>query len=270
MEQKTISKLFEKRNKTITLIIILLIGFLLLEVAGISKYIETPIQKVFSPVQIALYKTKQDFLDFTGTLGQIGQLREKESKLSKENALLLAENATLKKLEKENKILRGQLGAKKFSKKLIVAKIIGQDPLVMSSQLLVDKGESDGVDVGALVILENILVGKVVTVEHSTSTVRLLTDPETKIPAVTTSGVRGIVKGEFGNKIVLEKIVQGKKIKTGEIVFSSGEADFPKGLVLGKIAQVKTKPAAIFQKAMINPLILHEELETIFILERVK
>ncbi len=172
----------------------------------------------------------------------------------------------MEKLEKENETLRQQLGAKKFSKKLIVAAVIGQDPLISSSQLLVDKGGSDGVGEGALVIIKNILVGKIVTASNSTSSVRLLVDSETKIPAVTASGVGGIIKGEFGIEIVLEKVVQGKKLNRGEIVFSSGEADFPKGLVLGKIARVESKPAALFQKAAIDPLISYEELETVFIL----
>ncbi len=270
MRKKVTPGLFEKRNKTITFIIGVLIVFLLLDLAGIINIISAPINQVFTPVQIGLYKTKQDFEDFVGTLTEIRSLRESEGDLKKENALLLAENSTLKKLEKENETLRRQLKAKKFSKKLIVAAVIGQDPLISSSQLLVDKGKNDGVAVGALVILENILVGKVVATGNATANVRLLVDSDTKIPAVTASGVGGIVKGKFGNEIVLEKVIQGKKLNKGEIVFSSGEADFPKGLVLGKIARIESKPAALFQKAAIYPLIPYEELETVFILESAK
>jgi rod shape-determining protein MreC len=270
LNKKTLPKISENKKKTITYVIILLITFIFLEITSITNILERPLQNVFTPLQLALYKTKQDVSGLFSTITEIGTLRESESKLERENELLLAENASLKKLEKENKALREQLGAKSYSKKLIVTEVIGQDPTFTASELIVDKGESDGVEKGTLVILKNILIGKIVAVGSSTSRVRLLTDSETKIPAVTESGVRGIIKGEFGNKILLDKVAQGKKLKKEELVFSSGEADFPKGLVLGKIVEIDNKPAAIFQKANINPLVPYEELETMFIVERTK
>ena len=116
-------------------------------------------------------------------------------------------------------------------------------------------------------IIKDVLLGEVVSVGFSSATARLLNDPDTKIPAETASNVKGIVVGEFGNKIVFDKVVQGEKLKVGEIIFSSGEADFPKGLVLGKISRVKNDPAALFQRVSVEPIVPYGTLETVFIIE---
>jgi len=255
------------KQKTAALLLVLALVLFVLEQVGALAVLQAPLQRVLLPGQLALYKTKQDFEGFLATITEIGSLRKKENELLAENALLAAENARLKKLESENKILREQLGARQEKRELIIAQVIGQDPLFSGSKLLVDKGRDSNVVSGALVVLKDILIGQVVRVGASTSTVRLLTDPRTKIPAVTGSGVKGILQGEFGSRVVLEEVVQGEKLNPGEIVYTLGEADFPKGLVLGKITQVENNPAALFQKASVEPLLSFKSLETVFIVK---
>ena len=75
------------------------------------------------------------------------------------------------------------------------------------------------------------------------------------------------MRGRFGHRIVLEKLVQGKKLTKCDIVFYSGEADMPKGLVLGKISKVEKNPSAIFQKAEVEPIISYGRLEIVFIIK---
>ncbi|OGY26187.1 MAG: hypothetical protein A2Z11_01235 [Candidatus Woykebacteria bacterium RBG_16_43_9] len=270
MAKNEFTRGINQKYKTLIALTLIAVGFFILGVFGVTSFLETPLQKIFLPAQIALNKSGRDFTNFVTTIGDIKSLREKETKTTYENALLEAENASLKKLEEENKVLRAQLGAPKINPKLIVAQVIGGDPLLSSSKLLVDKGKRASVRKGDLVILKDILIGEVISVGDSTSTIRLLNDSETKIPAETEKGVGGILRGEFGNRIILEKVVQGKKIKKGEIVFSSGEADMPKGLVLGKISKIEAQPASIFQKAVVVPLISYESLETVFIIESAK
>jgi len=132
----------------------------------------------------------------------------------------------------------------------------------------VDKGSVDDVKRGELVVVKDILIGEVVSVGEVSSRVRLLSDAKTKIPAVSEDGVKGILKGEFGNSISFDKVVQGEKLARGQIIFSSGEAGIPKGLVLGKINKVENQPAALFQKADIQPLLPLDKLETVFIIKK--
>ena len=255
------------QQKTLLTLGILVILIFFLENANLLNLLKDPVQKLLEPAQIGLYKSKQDIGNLFSTITEIGSLRDKKSGLERENALLLAENARLRKLEDENKILREQLGAKIASKNLILASVIGSDPLFSSSKLILDKGRDDGVKINSLVILKDILIGQIVGVGSSTATVQLLNDPETKITAVTEAGVKGILQGEFGTKISLVKVVQNEEIRTGQIVFTLGESGFPKGLVLGKIIKVDKNPAELFQKAGIEPLIPFSSLDLVFIVK---
>lgn len=258
---------FGKQKFFISLVAIAVILFVL-ELLPWNVF--SPLEKVLFPAQIAVYKTKKDVENFFGTFSDVKSLREKESQLSRQNALLIAENAKLKRLEKENKILRSQLGISEQERNLIVSSVIGQDPFLSSSRLLIDKGEASKVKNGALVVLKDILIGQVVEVGQYSSTVQLLTDPDTKIPAVTDSGVKGLLQGEFGNKISLVKVVQHKKIEEGEVVFTSGESGFPKGLVLGRIIKVEKDPAQLFQKAQVESLLDLDALDILFVTEKTK
>jgi len=253
-----------KQKTFFTLILIVALLFFL-EGLGAIKFLEDPIQKLFRPAQIGLYKTGQDFNNFVATIKGVGTLRERENDLEAQNALLAAENARLKGLEEENKLLREQLGAKVVAKNLIAAAVIGTDPLFSSEELILDKGKRDGVKEGALVVLKDILIGQISTVADSTSVVRLLTDPETKIPAATESGAKGILEGEFGAGLILTQVVQSENLQVGQLVYTLGEAEFPRGLVLGKIARVQKNPADLFQKATLEPLISFGSLNLVFI-----
>lgn len=256
-----------KRNGIIYLII-LIIFFFVLEISGIINFVESPVQNIFLPLQIASRKTKTDVGNFVGTISQIKSLKQKEADLSYENALLVAENARLQNLEAENKTLREQLGTSEIAEEFIVAKVIGGGPLISGSNLLIDKGKNNQVPKGGLVVVKNILIGQVSSVGEVTSQVRLLSDSETKIPAETESKVSGLLVGRFGNQIALDKIVQGRQVNKGEIVFTSGESDMPKGLVLGRVKKIENDPADLFQKAILEPILPFSSLETVFIIKK--
>ena len=256
-----------QKQKPFFVLVGLVVLLLILENLGVLGFIEKPVQAILKPAQIGLYKSGRDVENFFSTVGEIGSVKRRKNELERENALLTADNARLKKLEEENKTLREQLGAKVAAKDLILAAIIGTDPLFTNSQFILDKGKGDGVKEGSLVILKDILIGQIASVGSSTSNVRLLNDPETKIPAVSEAGAKGILEGEFGTKIALVQVAQSAELKEGQIVFTSGEAGFPEGLVLGKIVKVSKNPAELFQKAAVEPLVPFGSLDFMFIIK---
>jgi rod shape-determining protein MreC len=255
------------KQKTFLGLILLVVVLFFLEAAGVMNFVTDPAQKIFRPLQLGFYKTGQDFANFFETVKGVGSLRARENELSAENAKLLAENASLKKLTGENKLLREQLGAKIAAKDVITASVIGGDPFLSSEEFLLDKGEADGVKEDALVVIKDILIGQIGTVRRSTSTVRLLTDPESKIAAITEGGTKGIVEGEFGSGLALKKVAQTDALQEGQVVFTLGEARFPRGLVLGKITKVQKNPAELFQTAVVEPLLPFKSLDLVFIVK---
>ena len=127
------------------------------------------------------------------------------TELLEENAVLRAEgrilNARLQKLEvlaEENSRLRNLLGSsRKIADDVIVAELLSVDQSPYRQLIEINKGGSDGVEIGNAVIDDFGVMGQVIHVNaHSASTI-LISDPEHAIPVqFIRSGTRSIA---FGN-----------------------------------------------------------------------
>lgn len=238
-----------------------------LDATGISRFPSTMINRLMRPMQIGMYKTRLDFENFVATLVDIKNLRQNGEKLAVRNAALTAENAVLKKFKEENTVLKSQLGFKTAKQSLIPASIIGVDPKFLNSQLLLDVGSRDQVRKGDIVVFQNILLGRISAVNDTSSTLTLLSDPDTKIPAITDAGVEGLLKGDFGNTVKLSKVPIDQNLRIGQMIFTSGQASFPKNLVLGKVGDIEKNPSEIFQQSQVVPLVAAKDLKIVFIIK---
>ena len=258
-----------KRSLYKILIALIAVGFIfvVLEKAGTMDTIKGPVQQVTIPIQIGLFQVRNNVGNFFQTLSEIGDLRSSNLQLEEENALLKAENQRLGELSDENKALREQIGASVRSKQsLLVAKTIGFSPLVSKKLLIIDKGKLEGVEKGMVVVVKNIFIGVIYDSSPHSSSIQLVSDPDTKIPAITAKNVRGIVSGQFGAEIELREVVQGKSLNSGDLVLTIGGSEIPRGLVIGEINEVKSVEKELFQTATINPIIEQDSLSTVFIL----
>lgn len=250
-------------------IVLIAIGllFTVLERVGAMDLIKGPVQQVTIPIQIGLFQVRNNISNFSQTLAEVGNLRNKNLQLEEENALLKAENQKLKELSKENQALREQIGASTKSEQgLLVAKTIGFSPIVSKKLLIIDKGKLEGVEKGMVVVVKNIFIGIIYEISPHSSSIQLVSDPDTKIAAITNKNVRGIVSGQFGAEIELREVVQGESLNSGDLVLTVGSSDIPHGLVIGEIKDVKKVEKELFQRATIKPLIAQDKLSIIFIL----
>ena len=90
------------------------------------------------------------------------------------------------------------------------------------------------------VLDENYLVGKIVEVNYSTSRALLISDLNSKIPVIIEpSGANAILSGQGHNDYaVLEYLPKLKKIKKGDIVYTSGVDDIiPQAIPIGKVIE---------------------------------
>lgn len=248
---------------------LLLVGLLLIILGkiGLVNFFTSNLQSLSLPVQIGFHNITSEFGNIVTTVTQIGSLRGKNSALELDNAVLKADNARLQQLQNENKSLRDQLGTPNKDLKILqTARTIGISPFGTKSVLLIDKGGNDGVKRGFLVIYKNILIGQIRDVSPKVSSVQLLSDPATKIPVVTSNGAEGILEGEFGSGTVITNVVQDDKLSRGDLIFTSGKNNFPKGLVLGEVARVNKIDKEYFQKATANQLIKIKDLNVVFII----
>lgn len=250
-------------------VFLVILGFVLVVIARLGWL--NPIvgfaQNITLPLEISFNQSVKGFNNTVATVTQIGSLRSQNSDLTLENALLKAENNSLKKFEAENTSLREQLKVSLSGtlRVKLAARVIGNSGFGTKNVLLVEAGQNNGVREGDLVVVKNILLGKIIAVTPKVSSVQLLSDPDTKIPVLIPAGSEGILQGEFGSDMQLTNVLQGDVLNKGDLITTSGKDNYPKGLVVGQVESINKIDKDFFQTASIKQLIETKNLSLVYL-----
>lgn len=147
----------------------------------------------------------------------------------------------LLEVEKQNQQLKALLGYFEAQKQpLITAPIIGRSSDDWWQQLIIGRGSSHGVQVGAAVSSVGGLVGRVTEVTPNTSRILLISNPNSRV-GVTVSRSRsmGIIQGEGSQLAVMKFFEKVPDVRTGDVVTTSSVSRlFPPGLPIGRVQSV--------------------------------
>ena len=221
---------------------------------------------ITNPISFGLYRFKQQVGEQFFFLGA-ARTAAKENKAMKEQlGFLLSENAAIRtKLAETESLLQQESALNPATYNLITARPIGLD-----RYLLIDKGSSSGVKINQAVIFKDSLVGQVVRVSEKGASVRLSTDPESKLSAFSSgqSGrAKGVLIGQFGSEMLLDKILHQEPIEPGNLIYSEGlETFLPRGLVLGKVEEVSDQNDKVFKVAKVSPVFDVGDLDLVFVI----
>jgi len=246
----------------------LVVFFLVLNLSGFSKEIKNFFYSISEPVQKTFFGAGKKTSDFFEGIFQGYDLKKENEGLTLKIQSLLAENAQLKELKKENEILRESLGLgleKDF--KLAFAETNGKD--ISQDFLLINKGFKDGISEGQPVITQQkTLVGEIGEVYENFSKIMLITNKESSFDAkIPDSDIYGIVKGRGNFELYLDLIPKEKEIKEGDLVITASLGGvFPEGFLVGEIKKVNKSDVKPFQQADIKPAFDIKELENVFII----
>jgi rod shape-determining protein MreC len=264
-------KILTRNNWKSFLFFLLLFILLFSAGAAVSKPIRSLVISVSSPFLKVFRNFSLGTRGFFGFLGSIGELKQENEKLVRNNSELLSKNAELASVANENQLLRQQLDlAPRKDYDLEASFVIGQDPQGINNFILIDKGASSGIREGMpAIISRGTLIGKVSEVNEASAKVLLITDPKSTVNAeVENSGARGIVRGEYGLGIALDMISQKDVINEGDSIITSGlGGGVPKSLYIGKIGKVKESPDKLFQQATVVSPIDFSKLDIVFIIK---
>ncbi len=217
---------------------ILTLGF-----SGLLNPVRGVFQKVAFPIQIGL---RDMGLNVKGTfefLANLSKLRGENMALLEENAQLEAEVVELKKLAWENEALKDQLNVEDspvLGEDLFLVNIMGNPSDLTRSSVLIDRGSSQGVRVGDVILRGNVLVGRVQETLETRSVVSLATSPNMIITVFDLdSGTEGVAVGRYGMYVDMTRILPSEEIHMGDTVVTSGKDGlFPFGLVVGRVTEV--------------------------------
>jgi rod shape-determining protein MreC len=121
-----------------------------------------------------------------------------------------------------------------------------------SRSQFISVGADDGVKRDMAVLSGEGLVGRVQEVTGGNARVMLITDISSRIAVVTQNGrENAMVVGRNGELLELRYLPKKTKVKLGEMVMTSGDADLmPSGIPLGKV--VKVTPQEVLVKPVVD------------------
>lgn len=211
-----------------------------------------------SPV-FAIAEAPYRFSDFVSDIGaDRSSLLRQRDQLESQLLLLQQQQQRFTYLQQENTRLRQLLGSKaQLPSEVTIAEIIGVSPNPQRAELLLDKGQQDGVIRGQAVVDAQGVFGQVIEVSTDSSWVLLITDRDHAIPVRNSrTGVRMILGGIGGAEaLVLEDLPASTDVLSGDVIETSGLGGrFPVGYPVGVVTSLGSVQGSPYLSASVKPL----------------
>lgn len=183
----------------------------------------------------------------------------------------------LQEAGRENERLRALLGARTTlhqalgEGRTLFAEVVATAPSPLFRSVRVNRGSKDGVTLGAAVLSDGGVVGRVAAVAATTADVMLLTDAQSSADAmVQRSRTRVRVRGRGGDAglhMDAQYLERTADVEPGDVLMTSGlGTTFPKGLIVGRIDAVERRAFGLYQRAQVRPAVDFARLEEVLVL----
>jgi rod shape-determining protein MreC len=155
---------------------------------------------------------------------------------------------------------------------IVRASVVTTSPDPGIQSIIIDRGSSDGVQRGQAVIAEQgFVIGKIVSLRQSQSTVLLVTDRQSVLAARTLNDKQspGVVRGERGLSLLMQFIPKNDTLTVGDTIVTSGtEPLIPPDLIIGSLASSTSRSGDLFQQAVITPTAAIQRLRVVGVVVR--
>ena len=185
------------------------------------------------------------------------RLMEENAWLRDKQLVLSSKIQKFEILEAENERLREMLQlSERLDERVLIAELLAIDLQPFMHQIVINKGQREGVYDGQPIVDANGVMGQIVHVGPFSSTVLLLTDPTHAIPVqINRNGLRSVAVGTGQSHILqLEHLSNNVDIREGDLVVSSGLGSrFPSGYPVGVVHNISRVPGEPFANVTIIP-----------------
>ncbi len=229
---------------SVTLVILIVVA---LSMRNGSSPVSKAVGTVVSPIQKGAAVAVNSVKNFFSDIFLSGERAEENEKLKESILSLEADIRMLEGYKTENERLRAmlELNDSRTEFESIGANVIARDSSEFHDTITVDKGTKDGVKEGSVVTVPEGLVGVVSEAGYNYSKVKTIYDSQSSVGAICLrSGDMGIVEAtgslSGGGKCVMNSIDKSAKTVVGDIIETSGTGGiFPRGIMIGKVTQIK-------------------------------
>ncbi len=163
--------------------------------------------------------------------------------------LLLQENGRLRKLLS----LREQLATS-----VTAAEVLYDAADPYTRKVIIDRGATQGIDLGSPVLDESGVLGQVTRVHPLVSEVTLVIDRDLAIPVLNVrTGARSVAYGDpsaAGSGLELRFMGSNSDVQAGDLLTTSGvDGVYPPGLPVAKISRIERRAESAFAKIYCTP-----------------
>lgn len=209
-----------------------------------------------APVSRSLSNAGSGISATMADIGRVSSLASDNAKLARENEGLRQRLAADAETRRDNELLRQQLGLDVAgSAPQVAAEVLAFQPDSYRQFITINKGSTDGLKAGQAVLSEGVLAGLIASVSSHSAKIILVVDPEFKLAAKVqgNDAADGIIQGQLGGGLVMQKIDHTKQVRPGDTVTTSGLGGrVPAGLLIGQVQSVNNHNNVIFQSAQIS------------------
>ncbi|MBD3880988.1 rod shape-determining protein MreC [Phormidium tenue FACHB-886] len=147
----------------------------------------------------------------------------------------------LTELESQNQQLQELLGyTEKRPGEGIAAPVVGRSADHWWQQVILGRGQRDGIQVGAIAAGNGGIVGRVTQTTAHSSRVLLISDPTSQVGVtISRSRYMGYIRGQAANRVIMEFFDKVPDVRPGDVVATSTYSKlFPPGLPVGVVESV--------------------------------
>ncbi|MDO6443770.1 MULTISPECIES: rod shape-determining protein MreC [unclassified Marinobacter] len=173
--------------------------------------------------------------------------------------LLILERRALKyaALASENNELRRLMNSSELlDDRVIVSEVVSVSPDPYSHEIIINKGRSDGLEVGQAILDAYGLMGQVIQTSQVTSRVLLVSDSSHAVPVeVVRNGLRAVLLGTGDSGALdLVHVPDTADIREGDLLVSSGLGGrFPRGYPVAEVSLINKEPGEPFVSIRARP-----------------
>lgn len=205
------------------------------------RFQHTPPLKTVESLSIQLRSALSDRI---GAVNSYFHLRDQNSRLALQNAMLLEQQLNLRNaLDESIASERFQGFTGKGSHSFIMAKIVDRRYDARENLLLIDKGSHSGITEDMAVVTPDGLVGRIISVAADYAKVMPVIHEDFSVSAITASnGTHGLLQWQGGSEstAMLRHVPSSSTITEGERILTTDYSTFAlRGIPLGTVASVE-------------------------------
>lgn len=237
--------------------------------SGFFGQVRSAVQVVVSPVQLLGSMVTSPFTGLSNVFRNLTAGEQTLAELKSENERLAARNVELEEAQLSAQRLQELLELRDtYSLQSMAARVIAGSGDSWTDSVIIDHGTSSGLAVGMPVANETGAVGQIIQCTATTSTVRLLADEASSVSAMLQeSRAQGMLQGGVDGTLRLSMIRTDQQVQPGDVVVTSGLGGvFPKGLPLGKVATVESRPGESYYQIVVEPFSRVGNLEEVLVI----